>query len=285
MGLWGTLLDTAWVFVAHGRGPPRGAQQVWTQLVAETTLPRRKPPRPIASWTHAEVATERPRRRQILGGMDMPVVKPGQTRCGHFGGPPTGCAATSEWNETDDTMSKMRSLTVGVLAIAALLASAGAAEADIYDKFPFSNSESGTFTDCDTTWSYDFHNAGFVLLRLDDDGDLLLVQGNGSFTNTVTNLTTGRHITFSGHDLFREVEAVRVGDIVTLDVRQSGMPTVITSDTGKVIARDLGLMVLRQTFEVVDHELVFLDEQVVADHGGHPLYYTPFCAVALPATS
>ena len=182
-------------------------------------------------------------------------------------------------------MSALRSLTIGVFAAVALLASAGAAGADIYDKFQYSDSDSGTFTDCGTPWSYDFHTTGFVLLRLDDDGDLLLFQDNGSFTNTVTNLETGRHITFSGHALFREVEAVRVGDIVTVDVRQSGVPLVASSDTGQVIARDRGLIVLRQTFEVVDHDLVFLDEQVVADHGGHPLYYSSFCDVALPATS
>ena len=186
---------------------------------------------------------------------------------------------------TDRIMTKFRSMAIGILAAAALLGSAGAASADIFDKFPFSNSDSGTFSDCGTTWSFDFHNEGFVLLRLDDDGDLLLAQGNGSFTNRVTNLATGRHITISGHDLFREVEAVRIGDIVTVDVRQSGVPTIVTSDTGQVIARDRGLMVLRQTFKVVNHDLVFLNEEVVADRGRHPLYYAPFCSVALPATS
>ena len=182
-------------------------------------------------------------------------------------------------------MTTLRSLAIGTLSAAALMVSAVAAGADIYDKVAYSNSDSGTFEDCGTTWSYDFQNAGFIVMRLDDDGDLVLFQDNGSFTNTVTNLDTGRHITLSGHSLFREVEAVRVGDIVTVDVRQSGVPVTATSDTGKVLARDRGLIAFRQTFQVVDHDLVFLDEQVVADRGAHPLYYAPFCAVALPATA
>jgi hypothetical protein len=183
-------------------------------------------------------------------------------------------------------MSRLSTAVVAaVLSSAALVASAGTAQAGIFDKFPYSNSESGTFEDCGTSWGFEAENSGFVLLRLDDDGDLLLVQDNGSFTNTVTNLATGRHIVISGHALFREVEAVRTGDIVTVDVRQSGMPLVVTDDTGRVLARDRGLLVLRQTFRAVDHDLVFLDEQVVSARGAHPLYFTAFCDVALPATS
>jgi hypothetical protein len=60
---------------------------------------------------------------------------------------------------------------------------------------------------------------------------------------------------------------------------------VITDDTGQVLLRDRGLIVFRQTLRVTEDGVEFLDEQVVADHGGHPVYHSDFCSVMLPATS
>jgi hypothetical protein len=182
-------------------------------------------------------------------------------------------------------MQLTRRLLVGALSAMAIVLPAATANAAILDKVDYTDSDSGTFEDCGTTWSFDFHASGTVILRLDDDGDTVLAQDNQSFTDTLTNLGTGRHVDISGHSLYREVEAVRDGDILTVYVRHSGVPVVFTDDSGDVILRDRGLIEFRQTFQVTDNEIIFLDEQVIGDHGAHPIYYADFCEVMLPATS
>jgi hypothetical protein len=182
-------------------------------------------------------------------------------------------------------MHTTRRLLLGALSALAIMIPAATANAATFDKFSYADSDSGMFEDCGTTWSFDFQASGFVILRLDDDGDTVLAQDNGSFTDILTNLETGRFVSISGHSLFREVEAMRVGDIITVDARHSGVPVVITDDTGRVLLRDRGLIEFRQTLQVTDNDIIFLDEQVIGDHGGHPTYYADFCSVMLPATS
>jgi hypothetical protein len=50
--------------------------------------------------------------------------------------------------------------------------------------------------------------SGFAIARL-DDGETVLFQDNSSFTDTLTNLETGRSVSLAGHSLYREYEAVR----------------------------------------------------------------------------
>jgi hypothetical protein len=182
-------------------------------------------------------------------------------------------------------MNTKRRLLLGALSALALMIPAAAANAAILDKSSYADSDSGTFEDCGTTWSFDFQVSGMAIVRLDDDGETVLVQDNSSFTDTLTNLETGRSVSIAGHSLYREYEAARVGDMLTLWVRHSGVPVVITDDTGQVLLRDRGLIVFRQTLRVTEDGVEFLDEQVLADHGGHPEYYSDFCSVFLPATS
>ena len=183
-------------------------------------------------------------------------------------------------------MTTVRRLAAGTLVAAATLAlTPSPANAAIVERLRFTDAFSGEFEDCGTQWTFDFETAGLVHLRLDDDGDLVLAQENRTFTQTITNTATGRSAYLSGHTLWREAEAVREGDTITVDVRQTGVPVVVTDDSGSVVLRDRGRISFVDTYEVVDGEIEFVGEEVVADKGGHPLYYAPFCDVFVPITS
>ena len=168
--------------------------------------------------------------------------------------------------------------TASALALT-LLGPAGAARA-AHDRENFSGTEEFVWEDCGFPIEVERSFHGVFIGRETRTGwqrDQFAVHDVAVYSNPAN----GAWFTLRADTNFRETSIVDLGDdLLGVTARQSGAAFTLTDSSGRVVVRDVGVLVLYAVFDVSSGEPQFVSQEVVADRGRHPGYYLDLCQAA-----
>jgi hypothetical protein len=176
-------------------------------------------------------------------------------------------------------------LAMAIAAISAVLAVPLQADGPLVREH-YSGTDSFSFTDCGFTINAEVVFSGLFMLKKGHHRDPTPYYfDNYLYSTLYTNPDTGKWFTIDGNGLYKDLRITNVGGtIYRFDAIETGAPAVVRDMDGKVVLRDRGLLHYQFNVDTQgDSDLsndVFLDFQVIADRGKHPLFYVDFCALA-----
>jgi hypothetical protein len=159
----------------------------------------------------------------------------------------------------------------------ATFAGAGTADATIFERFEYAETEEADFPLCGIDVHYESEWEGRVHIRegKGDRAGAFFLQDNYSGLETITNPENGKFLTISHDGVFKEIKATPVGDDVFEFVdHEAGQPFVVRDMDGKVVLRDRGLISWTYLFDTGGDEfpggeyLELLDVRVSGPHPG-----------------
>jgi hypothetical protein len=185
-------------------------------------------------------------------------------------------------------MFSIRTLAVGVAALAGSALVVESAHAAPLEREHYSGTDSGSFDSCGFQIDFSTTFGGVFMLKDGRRGDATpYVFDNYSYDDVFTNPATGAWFTRHGEGLYKDLHIVNVdGTVYRFESIEVGQPFVIRDSDGNVVVRDRGL--LRSGFTVdtlgddnLDND-VFVDGsfELLADNGKHPGFYMDFCEIA-----
>jgi len=169
--------------------------------------------------------------------------------------------------------------TAGVLTLAAALALALPAHAEVILHEQFADSFSDDFELCGIPVHTDFEFSGVTHLRV-GEGDLdsaffLLLRIRT--TETITNPANGRFLVIEGNTLLHDTKATPVGgSLFRFTSIEAGQPFVLKDMMGAVLLRDRGVIRTTILFDTLGDDTpggVTLEELDVSVAGPHPGFF------------
>jgi hypothetical protein len=185
-----------------------------------------------------------------------------------------------------------RSATVGLIATLLVLAGAIPAQATVIDKQHYEFFDS--FPDdvvCGVAVRHDIAGSGVALVRVGKGGVASAFFGidNYRVTETLTNEANGNFVQIERDGVVNFTKATHVsGSIFKFTVINAGQPFTIRDMSGRVVARDRGVIREIFLFDTLGDDTpggLYLEELGLLVSGPHPLFTSDedaFCAIVRP---
>ena len=186
-----------------------------------------------------------------------------------------------------------RPAAVGILATMLVLALAVPARATVIDHGHFSFSESFPDVICGVSVRHDVEVSGVGHVRVGkhDLTTAFLGMENYAGTGTLTNEANGNFVTVEHNGLLHDTKATLVsGTTFRFETIESGQPIRIRDMTGRVVARDRGVIRETYLFDTLGDDTPggqYLERLRLEVSGPHSMFFgdfdeAAFCAVVRP---
>lgn len=179
------------------------------------------------------------------------------------------------------TSKKRVALALAVGFAGTLAASAGAAEATIFERFEYAGTDDDEFELCGIDVQYQVEFAGRVRIRegKGKDASAFFLQDNYSATETFTNPENGKFFTISHDGVLQDLTATNVGgSVFEFVTHEVGQPFVVRDMDGNVVLRDRGAITQTYLFDTEGDNVpggIFLEELDLRISGPHPGFELP----------
>jgi hypothetical protein len=179
-----------------------------------------------------------------------------------------------------------RPAVVGILATLLVVSCVTPAQATVIDQRHYSFSDSFPDVACGIPVRHDTAVRGEFRIRVGtgEEASSFYIHDNFDGMSLVTNEANGNFVRFEHNGLINDVKGTRVsGSIFMFTTIVSGQPDAIFDMSGRVVARDRG--VVRETYLFDTLEDVYLGTLDLQVNGPHPIFHfdeNAACAIVRP---
>ena len=181
-------------------------------------------------------------------------------------------------------MRKLLALGVAVLALT------GAASATVIQKTTYAGTDEYTYDDCGFPIHVTAEFSGTYHLRAHKDGQSFPEFNNYTSREVHTNTENGKWFVVRANGMHHDIKSTQVSDTIYEFVSiDAGQPFVLEDSSGKVVARDRGVIRTRYLWDTLGDGqpggvfLGILDNSVRGPHPGFADDF-PFCEIAAKLT-